>query len=118
MRLGGGSSYAALSTSLTAPPFVRPEHRTAALLPAAVPRSAGTADGSDTGSSRAGSSQVAELLAAEGPASAASAWLMADGLQQLLALPLIQEGHAVNLWWRVTAGEPACRAFARWLLAS
>lgn len=78
----GNSAAAAL------PPFIRPEHRAAALLPCGAP---------------AGQVEL-QLVPAEGPSANAAAWLLADELQQQLALPLVEEGRPVCLWWRVMAG--------------
>ena len=85
-----GNSAAALSAaSLAAPPFLRPEHSAAALL---LPAAAGGGSGG-------------QLLPADGPAAPAASWLLADGMQQQVALPHIEEGRPVSIWWRVTASE-------------
>jgi hypothetical protein len=94
MRLSPlGSSVANLQTGQHT--YVRPEHRSAVLL------SAGPA-GSSGGQA---ASQPPQLLQADGPRGSAAAWLLDGTMQQQLALPLVEEGRPICLWWRVTAGE-------------
>lgn len=90
--------------ALAAPhPYVRPEHRSAALLPPA-PASAAPGDGSvGSASSGGGTAAAPQLVAAEGR-SGPAAWLLDGSLQHLLELPRVDEGRPVSLWWRVTAG--------------
>ncbi|KAI7835534.1 hypothetical protein COHA_010562 [Chlorella ohadii] len=94
MRLSPlGSSVANLQTGQHS--YVRPEHRSAVLL------GAGPA-GSEGGQ---GTPQPPQLLQADGPTGPAAAWLLDGTMQQQLALPLVEAGQPICLWWRVTAGE-------------
>jgi hypothetical protein len=125
IRLGGTSSAALQASLAAAPPFIRPEHRVAALLPAsgaasssiggAVPGSnsaANEASGSNSvaggRAGKAGVEDVVQLLAADGPSGPSAAWLLAEGLQQHVALPLVDAESPVVLWWRVMAGTKQC----------
>lgn len=86
-RLTTSISASSLSAAHT---FVRPEHGAALLL-------AGGAG------APGGGAQQPQLLPAQGPSGPAP-WLMDGSLQQQVALPHIEEGRPVSLWWRVVAG--------------
>lgn len=92
MRLSPlGSSVASLPSSQHS--YVRPEHRAAVLLGASA-----------AGEGGEGAGQPPRLLQVDGPAGTAAAWLLDGTMQQQLALPLVEAGRPVCLWWRVTAG--------------
>lgn len=99
MRLSPlGSSVANLQTGQHS--YVRPEHRSAVLLGAGP---AGSKGGQ-------GITQLPQLLQADGPTGPAAAWLLDGTMQQQLALPLVEAGKPICLWWRVTAGAAGnCR---------